>query len=237
MLNVSRRVVGWSDATHTPTRLIVYAVDMATEPDDHPETSSIIRVTATPSTSTEPGRRRHRAGIGPSMGSVGAGYDNSMTESFLRDPLRCFGVGVLGRLGDVFEHDLGRGHRRLELEPRCFAWWRPRRGKHHFSTDHCLLLGVEPRLRERELPGLSRSGPGAMCSPVRTAQGSHWCSSQACRHPSPWPDPLVEMSGTLSRRSHHVHAQAQLSTRSCQPAAMWSSHHRGALSMRFDMLE
>jgi putative transposase len=78
----SRRVVGWSMATHLRTELVTAALDMAVarrrpgpglvHHSDH----------GTQYTSLAFGRRLREAGIAASMGSVGDCYDNAMAESF-----------------------------------------------------------------------------------------------------------------------------------------------------------
>ena len=78
----SRRVVGWSMATHLRTELITAALDMAIvrrRPGDglvhHSDRGSQY-------TSLAFGRRLREAGIAASMGSLGDCYDNAMAESF-----------------------------------------------------------------------------------------------------------------------------------------------------------
>ena len=77
----SRRIVGWSMATHLRTSLVLDAFDMALaqrRPDGvihHSDQGSQY-------TSYAFGGRCRRAGVRPSMGSVGDAYDNAMCESF-----------------------------------------------------------------------------------------------------------------------------------------------------------
>lgn len=77
----SRRVVGWSMATHLRTELVLAALEMARgqrRPKDvihHSDQGSQY-------TSIEFGKRCRQAGIRPSMGSVGDCYDNALCESF-----------------------------------------------------------------------------------------------------------------------------------------------------------
>ena len=78
----SRRVVGWSMATHLRTELITAALDMAVirrRPGDglvhHSDRG-------TQYTSLAFGRRLREAGVAASMGSTGDCYDNAMAESF-----------------------------------------------------------------------------------------------------------------------------------------------------------
>lgn len=77
----SRRVVGWSMATHLRTELVLTALDMAIlqrQPTDvihHSDQGSQYTAIAF-------GGRCKEAGIRPSMGSVGDCYDNALCESF-----------------------------------------------------------------------------------------------------------------------------------------------------------
>ena len=77
----SRRVVGWSMATHLRTELVLSALDMALwrrRPDKvihHSDQGSQY-------TSIAFGKRCREAGVRPSMGSVGDCFDNAMCESF-----------------------------------------------------------------------------------------------------------------------------------------------------------
>ena len=77
----SRRVVGWSMATHLKTSLVLDALNMALgqrRPDGvihHSDQGSQY-------TSLAFGSRCRQAGIRPSMGSVGDCYDNALCESF-----------------------------------------------------------------------------------------------------------------------------------------------------------
>ena len=77
----SRRVVGWSMATHLRTSLVLNAFEMALmqrQPDGvihHSDQGGQY-------TSYAFGRRCREAGVRPSMGSVGDAYDNAMCESF-----------------------------------------------------------------------------------------------------------------------------------------------------------
>jgi putative transposase len=77
----SRKVVGWSMATHLRTELVLAAIDMAItmrrphgviHHSDH----------GCQYTSYAFGKRCREAGVMPSMGTVGDAYDNAMAESF-----------------------------------------------------------------------------------------------------------------------------------------------------------
>lgn len=77
----SRRVVGWSMADHLGTELVVDALEMAT---DQREVQATIHHSdqGTQYTSVEFGKHCQKAGLRPSMGSVGDCYDNALCESF-----------------------------------------------------------------------------------------------------------------------------------------------------------
>ncbi|HEY6427901.1 MAG TPA: IS3 family transposase [Acidimicrobiales bacterium] len=77
----SRRVVGWSMATHLRTELVLAALDMALfqrRPADVVHHSD----QGTQYTSIAFGQRSRQAGVRPSMGSVGDCFDNALCESF-----------------------------------------------------------------------------------------------------------------------------------------------------------
>jgi putative transposase len=77
----SRRVVGWSMATHLRTELVLDALEMAVQ---QRQPSGVIHHSDQGSqyTSIAFGQRCRQAGIRPSMGSVGDCFDNAMCESF-----------------------------------------------------------------------------------------------------------------------------------------------------------
>jgi putative transposase len=77
----SRRVVGWSMATHLRTELVVAALEMAL---DQRRPQGVIHHSdqGTQYTSLAFGQRCQQAGVQPSMGSVGDCYDNALCESF-----------------------------------------------------------------------------------------------------------------------------------------------------------
>jgi putative transposase len=78
----SRKVVGWSMATHLRTELVLQALEMAAaqrkpkqEVVHHSDQGSQYTAVAF-------GQRCDELGVRPSMGSVGDAYDNAMAESF-----------------------------------------------------------------------------------------------------------------------------------------------------------
>ena len=77
----SRRVIGWSMATHLRTELVLDAFNMAYT---QRQPSSVIHHSdqGCQYTSIAFGLRCKEAGVQPSMGSVGDAYDNAMCESF-----------------------------------------------------------------------------------------------------------------------------------------------------------
>ena len=77
----SRRIVGWSMATHLRTELVLEAFHMALS--QHRPAEVIHHSDqGCQYTSIEFGKRCREAGVRPSMGSVGDCYDNAMCESF-----------------------------------------------------------------------------------------------------------------------------------------------------------
>ncbi len=77
----SRRIVGWSMATHLRTSPVLDAFDMALAR-RRPEEVIHHSDQGSQYTSYAFGGRCRRAGVRPSMGSVGDAYDNAMCESF-----------------------------------------------------------------------------------------------------------------------------------------------------------
>jgi putative transposase len=77
----SRRVVGWSMATHLRTQLVLDALDMALG-QRRPEGVVHHSDQGCQYTSIAFGQRCQQAGVRPSMGSVGDCYDNALCESF-----------------------------------------------------------------------------------------------------------------------------------------------------------
>lgn len=77
----SRRVVGWSMASHLRTELVLAALDMALE---QRRPMGVIHHSdqGTQYTSIAFGARCRQAGVRPSMGSVGDCFDNALCESF-----------------------------------------------------------------------------------------------------------------------------------------------------------
>jgi len=78
----SRRVVGWSMATHLRTALVMAALEMAIAGRRPADGLVHHSDRGTQYTSLAFGRRLREAGIAASMGSVGDAYDNALAESF-----------------------------------------------------------------------------------------------------------------------------------------------------------
>jgi putative transposase len=77
----SRKVVGWSMATHLRTELVIAALNMAVT-QRQPREVVHHSDQGTQYTSVAFGQRCKEAGVRPSMGSVGDAYDNALCESF-----------------------------------------------------------------------------------------------------------------------------------------------------------
>jgi putative transposase len=77
----SRRVVGWSMATHLRTELVLEALNMALW-QRRPQNVIHHSDQGVQYTSIAFGKRCKEAGVRPSMGSVGDCFDNAMCESF-----------------------------------------------------------------------------------------------------------------------------------------------------------
>ena len=77
----SRRVVGWSMATHLRTEIVLEALNMALQ---QRRPAEVIHHSdqGTQYTSIAFGQRCRHTGVRPSMGSVGDCFDNAMCESF-----------------------------------------------------------------------------------------------------------------------------------------------------------
>jgi putative transposase len=114
----SRRVVGWSMATHLRTELVLEALDMALY---QRQPQSVIHHSdqGCQYTSIAFGHRCKVAGVRPSTGSVGDCYDNAMAESFFAT-LEC----------ELIEHE-GPFATQYEARMRVFdfmeGWYNPTR--------------------------------------------------------------------------------------------------------------
>ena len=77
----SRRIVGWVMATHLRSELVLETLNMALS-QRRPEEVIHHSDRGAQYTALDFGRRCQDAGVRPSMGSTGDGYDNAMCESF-----------------------------------------------------------------------------------------------------------------------------------------------------------
>ncbi len=127
----SRRIVGWAMATHLRTSLVLDALDMALA---QRRAKDVIHHSDQGSqyTSLAFGRRCRKAGVRPSMGSVGDCYDNALCESFFA----------------TLECELLDRHRfRTQAEARMAvfefieAWYNPRR--RHSSIGYLSPINYE----------------------------------------------------------------------------------------------
>lgn len=113
----SRRVVGWAMASHLRTELVVAALEMAVQ---RRRPSGVIHHSDHGSqyTSIAFGQRCQKAGIRPSMGSVGDCYDNALCESFFAT-LEC----------ELLDRHCFRTHleARLAIFDFIEGWYNPRR--------------------------------------------------------------------------------------------------------------
>jgi putative transposase len=143
----SRRVLGWSMATHLKTQLVIDGLDMALS-QRRPEGLIHHSDHACQYTSIAFGQRCRQAGVRPSMGSVGDCYDNALCESFFAT-LECelldrsrFPNQAQARMA-VFDYIEGwyNRHRRhsglsylspVEFERRCYSL--PNTQSPHLST-------------------------------------------------------------------------------------------------------
>jgi putative transposase len=116
----SRKIVGWSMATHLRTELVLEALERATL--QRKPKGQVIHHSdqGTQYTAIAFGNRCEELGVRPSMGSVGDAYDNAMAESFFAT-LECELI------------DRRRFRSPAEAEPVVFAWiegWYNTRRRH-----------------------------------------------------------------------------------------------------------
>ncbi len=138
----SRRIVGWAMASHLRTGLVLDALDMALtqrRPSDvvhHSDQGSQY-------TSIAFGARCRRAGVRPSMGSVGDCYDNAMCESFFAT-LEC----------ELLDRTRFRSHAEARMAVFEFieGWYNPRRR-------HSAISYLSPVNFERSMLPPARPNP------------------------------------------------------------------------------
>jgi len=138
----SRRVVGWAMATHLRARLVLDALDMALE---QRRPVAVIHHSDQGSqyTSIAFGQRCAKAGVKPSMGSVGDCYDNAMCESFFAT-LEC----------ELLDRTRFRSHgeARRAIFEFIEGWYNPRRR-------HSAIGYLSPMHYERNLLPPARPSP------------------------------------------------------------------------------
>jgi putative transposase len=131
----SRRVVGWSMANHLRTQLVLDALDMACH---RRRPRQVIHHSDQGSqyTSFAFGHRCKKAGIRPSMGSVGDCYDNALCESFFAT-LEC----------ELLDRQRFHTHAQARMEIFIFieGWHNPRR--RHSSLDYLSPMEYERRFK------------------------------------------------------------------------------------------
>ena len=134
----SRRVVGWAMALHARATLVLEALDMALE-QRQPGTVIHHSDQGCQYTSVAFGQRCRRAGVRPSMGSVGDCYDNAMAESFFAT-LEC---ELLDRTR--FPNPKTAGEEIFEFIE---AWYNPHR--RHSALGYLSPVNFEQQLRGLE---------------------------------------------------------------------------------------
>lgn len=134
----SRRVVGWSMATHLRTSLVLDAFEMALM-QRQPERVIHHSDQGSQYTSYAFGSRCRKAGVRPSMGSVGDAYDNAMCESFFAT-LEC----------ELIRQRSFQTQREARLEVFHFieGWYNPHR--RHSSLGYESPVSFEARAHQEE---------------------------------------------------------------------------------------
>lgn len=129
----SRKVVGWSMATHLKTELVVAALDTAVA-QRQPQQVVLHSDHGTQYTSIAFGQRCREAGITPSMGTVGDAYDNAMCESFFAS-LEC----------ELIDRRVFRSHAeaRMAIFRYIEGWYNPRR--RHSALDYQSPMDYEKK--------------------------------------------------------------------------------------------
>jgi putative transposase len=129
----SRRIVGWSMASHLRTALVLNALTMAL---NQRQPQEVIHHSdqGTQYTSIAFGQRCKSEGVRPSMGSVGDCYDNAMCESFFAT-LEC----------ELIERTRFDNHAHAKREVFCFieGWYNPHR--RHSALDYLSPINYEQR--------------------------------------------------------------------------------------------
>jgi len=128
----SRRIIGWSMATHLRTEVVLDALEMALAR-RRPQNVVHHSDHGCQYTSLAFGKRCREAGVRPSMGTVGDAYDNAMCESFFAT-LECELL------------DLNKFHSRSEARMAVFSFIE---GWHNSSRRHSGIDYLSPINYER----------------------------------------------------------------------------------------
>jgi putative transposase len=127
----SRKVVGWSMATHLKTELVLAALDVAVA-QRQPQNVVLHSDHGTQYTSIAFGQRCRQAGVKPSMGTVGDAYDNALCESFFAS-LEC----------ELIDRRTFKSHTeaRMAVFQYIEGWYNPRR--RHSALDYQSPINYE----------------------------------------------------------------------------------------------
>ncbi len=129
----SRKVVGWSMATHLKTELVLAAFDMAVA---QRQPVGVVHHSdhGTQYTSIAFGQRCQQAGVRPSMGTVGDAYDNALCESFFAS-LEC----------ELLDRYVFKAHAEARMAIFRFieGWYNPHR--RHSALDYQSPINYERR--------------------------------------------------------------------------------------------
>lgn len=129
----SRRIIGWSMATHLRTELVLDALEMALA-QRRPESVICHSDHGCQYTSLAFGKRCREAGVRPSMGTVGDAFDNAMCESFFAT-LEC----------ELLDRNKFHSHSEARMSVFSFieGWYNPTR--RHSGLDYLSPVNYERR--------------------------------------------------------------------------------------------
>ena len=132
----SRRIIGWAMAAHLGTELVLNALNMALA-QRRPQEVIHHSDQGCQYTSIAFGQRCKAAGVRPSMGSVGDGFDNALCESFFAT-LEC-------ELIDRYTFR-SQAQARIALFRFIEGWYNPHRS--HSAIDYLSPINYEERWKE-----------------------------------------------------------------------------------------
>jgi putative transposase len=182
----SRRIVGWAMSSRMVTQVVLDALEMAVE--QRRPSAGVIHHSDQGSqyTSLEFGNRCRKAGVRPSMGSIGDCYDNAMCESFFAT-LEC---ELLDRSRFVDRDDA-----ELAVFDFIEGFYNPQR--RHSALGYLAPVVFERQIEPVDGPSSKRLSPSPRSSPSRgRKKGSHHALTTSQSSPS---TPLQR-----SRSSQHV---------------------------------